>query len=69
MECFCCYSRITNNQKRDISSAKSFTFELKPLDKSFVYTKNNKGPRIENALDKSKKTPFTSSVGFVSKTL
>ena len=37
----------STTEKSDISSAKSLTFDIKPLGKSFLYTKINKDPKIE----------------------
>ena len=38
-------SRTT--EKIEVSLARSLTFEVTPSDKSFIKTKNDKGPRIE----------------------
>ena len=34
-------------EKIELSSTKSLAFEVNPSGKSLIYTKNNKGPRIE----------------------
>lgn len=37
-----------NYLENDVSSVKSFGLESKPLGKSFMYTKKNNGPKIDN---------------------
>ena len=37
---------LWTTENSDVSSAKSLTFEFKPLGKSLMYIKNSKGPRI-----------------------
>ena len=34
-------------EKSDVSSAKSLTFVVKPFDKSLIYTKKNRGRKME----------------------
>ena len=34
-------------EKIDASSAKSFTFDIKLLGRSFIYIKNSNGPKID----------------------
>ena len=43
-----CHYWVTNNRKREISSAKSVVLEDKPLAKSLIHIKNNNGPRMES---------------------
>ena len=39
--------RSRTTEKIDVSSAKSLTFEFQLLGKLFIYSRNNKSPRIE----------------------
>ena len=62
-------SWITEN--KDVSSAKSLTFEDNPSDKSLIYIKNNNGPSMEPwatpalTSDQSEACPFNKTLCFL----